>query len=233
MSKKTIYLGIVAMLISISSNIVHAQFAGDVFFQEPSIVIPQGESGVLSVQSFAGALPIGAIQIDINFDSTTLDIRGIQASSEFDEEGELVSQKQDNLISLVLVNSSSNSEPIGVVDLFSFEVVPTAAATINSISTISIDRTQYLYADFTTETSGIGLSAEVIVGATQLAARSAVLTKTIPPSQPMVLSEGDTLFDRGSKLRRRGVTFPMQTQGFQGHETSWVTLEPEQSVQRE
>lgn len=58
----------------LASTHSYAQFAGDVFFDEPSVAVDQGETRELSLSVFSGASVFGGAQIRLTYDLSLIHI---------------------------------------------------------------------------------------------------------------------------------------------------------------
>ena len=113
------------------SSVCWAQFAGDVFFKNPSIAAEAGGTAEFEVQAFTGSRPLGAAHLDFIYDPSLLEVVAVKAGDavEFVDDG-LMSKRRSaaGLTSFVALNSVSLNNPFGTVSFAKITVRPLASA---------------------------------------------------------------------------------------------------------
>lgn len=139
-----------------------AQFVGDVFFAEPSVVIAEGGTGQLQLALFAGDKVFGATRAALKFDATKMQIVDVQAPAVGGLTPALQWKVTGGELRLLVVNGESLQKPIGTVTLARITVKPLGSA--GQQFTVTSEVSDALAADRTTFRVGTGFSAQVSVG---------------------------------------------------------------------
>ncbi len=178
-----------------------AQFPGDVFFLEPSVAVPAGQSAELEVVLFAGADPFGAAHVEIEIEPGSARVEVVEVpTAEFQDAS--VYEVADGLVSAVVLNSGALDGPIGTVSLLRLQIVPLVP--VGSTVELGI-RVRSLLLQSTEALAGQGFSGEVLV-----VPSTAELPNSAETGAPKSLVKDLVPADpRASGMRRPG---------------SWVTL---------
>lgn len=195
----------VGLLASVVASAACAQFAGDVYFAQPSVAIPEGGAADMEVMTFSGSEPVGAVHVELLYDSAELEIVEVEAGSatEF-QDGFVYDAVEPGRTAFVGLNSASLTDPFGTVSLARIEVRPIAAAGSRVPLTLSVR--QFLGTD-SQALPAQGFDGEVVVtsplsGATSAAVAASPLRATAalrPPTEP-------SLDRRASSMARPGQT---------------------------
>ncbi|MGB0514203.1 MAG: cohesin domain-containing protein [Wenzhouxiangellaceae bacterium] len=187
---------------------VQAQFAGDLFFAEPSVAIPADGQGTLEVQVFAGAETFGAAQFELLFDPTRLEVVSVRPGDAPELQEVFSVRRENGRVAIIVANSGSLDVPFGTASLARVDVRPLAPA--GSVIPIQTRVQGVLRQDTIPFASPGGLGGEVVVsaaGATPLGTASTrqadVSTVTAEP--------GSALHDRVTRLRPDGATVTLMT----------------------
>lgn len=149
-----------------------AQFAGDVFFANPSIAIVEGGQSQIEVMAFMGDSTFGAVQLNLTYDPAKLAIVSVQPGSTPELQNGFTIRQQGGVLSIIALNGASDTTPIGTVSLALIEVAPlTAAGTVVNVDS-NVDTV--LRQDSTAFSSPNGFGAEIVV--------------TNPPNNPATIS---------------------------------------------
>lgn len=140
-----------------------AQFVGDVFFVEPSMVVPQGETGYLQLALFTGSKPFGAARASVLFDAAKLEIVSVEPVSIGSVTPKINWQNASGVLRLVIVNGQSLTAPFGSVTLARIGFRPLAV--LGERVTLSSEVQQPYTADRAPLPAGSGFGAEITVGA--------------------------------------------------------------------
>jgi len=177
--------------------VAKAQFVGDVFSSEPSVIASTGDIASVSFEAFVGDAPFGASQITLTYDPTLIKYSAVQLDNRFDTLGGNYVQEQEGEIKIILANTESLTTPRGTVDLFqvNFEVLA-ASGTVP----VSITNNGLLLAD-STDITGRGFGAEIVLSGS---IPVPVFKTSDSSKKPLIITEQSPLFDRVSKLARRG-----------------------------
>lgn len=179
-----------------------AQFAGDVFFIEPSVAIPAGEQKRVEVAAFAGAATFGAAQFDLLFNPAELEIIAVHPGDS-PELQEGFSYRHDNgKVSIIAVNGASHTSPIGTVSLGFIEVRPLAPA--GSIVRIRANVQAMLQQDSTAFAASNGFGLDIAV--TSPEAGNLTNRQANATAQPGVTGD---IVQRALELRPKGSTVTM------------------------
>lgn len=170
-----------------------AQFQGDVYFEDASVIaVPNGNVS-LDLQAFTGTSVLGAGHFQVTYDVNVLEFESFELSS-----GSVLSSHVDStsgIINFLLVNDESNIEPIGTVSLGDLNFRTLSQETVTLVRLEVLDLLEH-------ETSRFrefnGFSAEVIVSSSNL---SRAVVSSDPPIQ---LLQGAAQAERVLKLRRAG-----------------------------
>ena len=63
--RSAIMVVMILLGLAVLAHTASAQFAGDLFFKEPSIAVAQNHTGRLTLQAFAGSDPLGAVHVEL------------------------------------------------------------------------------------------------------------------------------------------------------------------------
>jgi len=201
--KLRILIFITAMVSLSHSTNSFAQFAGDVFFQDPSVAASTGGEVSLSLQTFAGADAFGAAQLGVSWPQADLTLISVTPNQIFTDNGGFVVENSGGFSSFVLGNAESLDSPIGTVDLVT--VVFRVDAAAGTVIPVDVELTDYLFTDGT-QNFGRALGAEIVSTAGLTESVSANDESILNGSEGLVVSiqEGDPLFDRAARLRQPG-----------------------------
>lgn len=124
------------VLLGLFSTSAFAQFAGDVFFEDPSVAAPRGQQVILRVQTFTGSTVLGAAHLVLRFDPGSLAIDEVRAgkAAEFDE---LFVQTGVGEVTVLMMNGASLENPFGTVDLL--EVVARPVASVGRDTEVTLE----------------------------------------------------------------------------------------------
>jgi hypothetical protein len=106
--------------VTVCAGAAQAQFVGDVFFETPSLTAKQGEAAEFKLQTFAGAQSLGAFHVELSFNATELEVQEITPNGEFARVSAI--DRKPGVISIVGLNGTSLTEPIGTVALATIKV---------------------------------------------------------------------------------------------------------------
>lgn len=105
-----------------------AQFAGDVFFAEPSVAAASGASVTLEIQVFTGATVAAGFHFDVEYNPDELTIEKIEPGSADEFQNVLSSFRSTGKLTIVTLNDQSLTEPFGTVSIAKVTVKVKAAA---------------------------------------------------------------------------------------------------------
>src|SRR5262245_4744806 len=74
LTKIAISCGLALAILLLRAPQAAAQLSGDLFLAVPSMAVPEGGTGELSVLVFAGAGAVGAAHIEVRFDPAAMEI---------------------------------------------------------------------------------------------------------------------------------------------------------------
>jgi len=176
----------------------NAQFVGDIFSSEPSVIASTGDVASVSFEAFIGDAPFGASQITLTYDPSLLKYNTVQLDSRFNTVGGNYVEEQEGELNIILANTESLTMPRGTVDLFqiNFEVLADSGTV-----PVNIVNNGLLLAD-STDITGRGFGAEIVLvsgNAPILALKASNSLK-----KPLVVTDKSPLFNRVTKLARRG-----------------------------
>ncbi|MEZ5652529.1 MAG: cohesin domain-containing protein [Burkholderiaceae bacterium] len=171
----------------------HAQFVGDIFFVNPSVVAPAGGTGSLDLSIFSGSSVFGAVKASIRFDSTKLRVIDVEPIAAGQPLLTLKWKLVDGEIRFIAVNGASLVEPIGTVGLvrITFRAIGSAGDTVQISSSVD----QAIGADQSVLRQGTGFGAEVNIGVVAAATNTKGLATL--PTDP-------TVVDRARRTRPIG-----------------------------
>ena len=200
-----------AVMVLLDTHLVQAQFPGDAFFSQPSIVIPEGGQGTLQLQAFVGSDTFGAIHVTLLYDPSQLEIVSVQPGTSSVVQNGFTFTRVDagiSRINIIALNSQSLTRPIGTVSLALLEVRPLAAA--GSVINIRNVLRQTLRQDSSAFFVPRGFAAEIVVtdpGTT--VARSARIVKASRPVTVVTETSDADLYSRATALRPVGSTLDL------------------------
>lgn len=140
-----------------------AQFAGDIFFTRPSVSVPAGGTGELELALFSAASPFGVAEVELSYDPAAVEIVNVVLPP---NAGAVLRQQvasEPGLTRLVVVNTSSLSEPIGTVILAALTVRPLSG--VGNVIDISADQAGALNTAAEAYPNSNGANGEVVVTA--------------------------------------------------------------------
>ena len=179
---------------------VQAQFAGDVFFNNPSIAIAEGGKIQVEIQAFMGTSPFGAVQLDIVFDPTQLNIITVKPGSNEKLQNGFTFHEKDGVLSIIALNSESETVPIGTVSLVLIEVAPLTPA--GSVINVSTQVRTLLRQDSSAFSSSNGVGLEIAVTNPNPANTLENTLSTV--SSVTVVDSNNELYNRAFALRPEG-----------------------------
>ena len=111
---KKIAIHFLMVILAIGNS--HGQFSGDLFFKDPTILVENNESFNLDIEIFTGSQIFGAAQFELIFDSSLIQIDGIELN---ENEGDffLCYEEKPNRLLVAIVNDYSLQKPFGTVSL--------------------------------------------------------------------------------------------------------------------
>lgn len=156
----SIHPAALATIFSLFCNNAMAQFVGDVFFSNPSVLAPETGQVELELSTFAGNKPFGAMRAEIAFDSTKIQVVDVSSGAA----GPLVRwESGPDTVKILAINGASLTGPIGTVVLARIKMkVLAQAGTQISITSLPVEG---FYTDSAAIRKGIGYSAQISVGA--------------------------------------------------------------------
>jgi hypothetical protein len=194
------YIVLISLLAgSIFSSLSSAQFAGDVFFDTPSVAVPQNEIVDLSLSAFLGATVFGAAQVSLTYDPQKLEIVSVTAGTAQEIQSGFSYKLSPGQLGIIALNSVSLSKPIGTINLAKIKV--RSLAPVGSYTYISTQVQSMLRQDSSGFSSPDGFSAEILTTAS-----SANTTALKVNSQSLKLSAqtDEELKIRARQLRPEG-----------------------------
>jgi hypothetical protein len=114
------------VLLACLSSSAWAQYAGDVFFRDPSVAARQGEQATLEIQTFTGAQVLGGAHFILRFDPGQLSVEEVRPGASPQFQDALVSRPVAGGVGVVTLNGTSLSQPFGTVGLVDVVVRPLA-----------------------------------------------------------------------------------------------------------
>jgi hypothetical protein len=194
-------LGIFLIML-LKANWATAQFAGDIFFVTPSVVAVKGNVANLDLASFTGTTPFGAIQGQVGFDATKLELVSITAITTGKVTPFVQWKRTGGAIKFVVINASSLTLPFGTVPLLRLQFK--ATGNVGDRIAITTGIVSLLFANRTTMPTGTGRSGEIVIAASALrTAESLIGSETSPNFE----------FTTDESLRSRALT--MRPAGYQ------------------
>lgn len=195
---KYMFCGLFVVCALLFTPSVKAQFAGDLFFADPSVAIPEGEQGTLEVQVFSGSDTFGAAQFDLVFDPERIEVVSVRPGNVPELHDGLTFVQSEGRVSIIVVNSGSLDVPFGTSSLAEIEVRPLTAA--GSVISVGNQVEEVLRQDSTPYAFSAGLGAEVVV--TDAAAHAVSVQSE--SSEPVEVEPGSDLHNRILAMRRPG-----------------------------
>lgn len=188
-----------------------AQFPGDAFFVEPSIVVPEGGEGELRLAVFAGSDPLGAAHVELTWDPLLLDVIASPSEAEAFAQSTAI-EVEDGRLVIVAANAVSLTEPTASSDVATVIVRP-----LGQPGDRALLQSRVLGA-LTTSASAFGsaqgFAAEVIVGT---ADGGAALGRQAEAAPLRVVRADDlNLTHRAAALRPEGVAVVMYVRNSDG-----------------
>lgn len=185
-----------------------AQFAGDLFFADPSVAIPADGEGTLEVQVFAGAETFGAAQFELLFDPARLEVVSVRPGDTPELQEVFSVRREAGRVAIIVANSGSLDVPFGTASLARIDVRPQAPT--GSVIPIQTRVQGVLRQNTIPFASPSGLGGEVVVSAS--GATSLATSSTQQPDVPTVIAEpGSALYDRVTRLRHDGAIVTLMT----------------------
>jgi hypothetical protein len=114
------------VFLALLSSSAWAQFAGDVYFAEPSVAAGEGEPTTLEIQTFSGASALGGAHFVLRFDPAQLAIEAVRPGASPQFQDGLVSRPVPGGIGVVTLNGASVAHPFGTISLVEIVVRPLA-----------------------------------------------------------------------------------------------------------
>jgi hypothetical protein len=208
--RSAIMVVVILLGLAVLAHTVSAQFAGDLFFQEPSIAVAQNHTGRLTLQAFAGSDPLGAVHVELTYDSHALDIVDVIPGADFQAAGSTVSKVAPGQVVVVLANMVALDRPIGTIDLITIEA--RAMAPPGTIIPIEVARRGYLHTDGSANTTGQPFGAEIVVGTpTPHGSRARLRASEIDTQEGTAPAPVGDVYDRAARLRPPGATVTLYT----------------------
>ena len=186
-----------------------AQFVGDVFFTEPSIVVPQGSIGYLQLALFTGNKPFGATRASVQYDASKLELVSVVPISNGTLTPKIDWHRDGNTLHLVAVNGQSKSNPFGTVTLAKIGLRPNAS--IGERIALSSAVQQAYASDRSALKKGSGFGAEISVGVPTASATSPTLHALDKHAPTLMVSPASDLGARAQRLRAPGNLVEIQT----------------------
>lgn len=183
----------------ISAQPASAQFVGDVYFIQPSIAVPSGNSGDLELAIFTGDKPFGATVVTLTFDPARVSIEGITEGINADDKLRLQWVIENGVVRIVAVNANSLQQPFGSVAIAKLRVRATGAPGERIVIRSAVSKA--LFADRSLVRAGTGFDAEIIIGQPQSAAAGPTI----------LLGNQSPLAERAKRLRPPGSEVRMIT----------------------
>lgn len=184
--------------LALLSSSAFAQFAGDVFFADPSVVAGQGEPTTLEIQTFSGASALGGAHFVLRFDPAQLAIDAVRPGASPEFRDALVTSPVAGGIGVVTLNAASLAQPFGTIRLVEVVVRPLAPPGTDvdlSIEVVSL-----------VDTESVPLPAVRGLSATIAVAPAVQLQAAALAADPGAVDEGDAVdaivYD--SPMRRPG-----------------------------
>jgi len=199
------HLAILTILLGLIAGAAHAQFAGDMFFADPSVAVPEGGTATMEVQLFSGATAVGATQFDLVYDPTQVEVVAVEpgTTKEF-ENGVSSAPAAPGRTGIVTLNGASLDHPFGTESLARVTLRPLAGA--GSRVQLGIQVRSLLRTSSTPFPAGRGFSGElVVVSANQPAQAPAKAKATVDRTAPAQGAAADADHtSRALALRRPG-----------------------------
>ena len=194
----------ITFLSVLAAGTAHAQFPGDVFVDQPSIIAQPGDTVQVKVQGFSGGIPFGASGAEISFDPALLEIVSI------DREEDTGLVEPDALLQepgrawVAVVNGQQLDGPVGTVELstLTFRVSDTASGFVP----VTVTHRGYVSTDGTPLPFSRGFGASIFVQPPQSQLQASSSRRA--SSEPLDQTVGDSVLQaRAAELRRPG--FPV------------------------
>jgi hypothetical protein len=182
------------LVLSLSGTHAEAQFAGDLFFVTPSVVVTSGSTGTLELALFSGDRPFGATRAQVRFDPARLQVVSVEPATNAGLPTTLESRVSAGLIELVVLNGRSLSAPIGSVKLARLQFRANGPAGTRSALTTSVSGA--IDSQRNALRLGTGLGAEVVVAGSS--------AKTAPMSFKDAVALSSDLERRALEMRPPG-----------------------------
>jgi hypothetical protein len=163
---------IIGIFLVLGAN-AHAQFMGDVFFENPSIIVPKGQVKDIELSIFAGDRPFGAALTQLRFDPKKLEVVKIEPLATSDVLPVLKQETSEGNITIAVVNGTVLDKPIGGVVLARISVRAIGETSDQTIITTAV--TSAYSADRKPYPQGDGWSAEISIGSEDAEATAAAL----------------------------------------------------------
>jgi len=174
MNIKMKYKLILGCLVFAFCQVTQAQFAGDIFFAEPSVSVSEGEEVQVELLTFSGAVPFGAVQVELDYDPTQLEITQVEKGNAVELQSVFkAKQLAPGKASFIAVNSDSTTSPIGTVSIATFVIKPLVSA--GSLVNVSSNVIKILDADSNEYGQSNGFGLEVAVTAASQTTQTLVL----------------------------------------------------------
>jgi len=102
-----------------------AQFAGDLFFIDPSVSVAVGGTATLELALFTGGDAFGIAQAEVSFDGNEMELVGVSLPDGVsDPVLQQFTKTESGVLNVITLNAVSKTEPIGSVIVAKLEVRP-------------------------------------------------------------------------------------------------------------
>lgn len=195
----------------LASTHSYAQFAGDVFFDEPSVAVDQGETRELSLSVFSGASVFGGAQIRLTYDPSELEIVDIKVGNTEEIQDFFRFQESPGEIEFMTLNTKSLEVPFGTINLAKITV--RAIAPPGTVALVNSSIESMLKGDSSQFSNSSGFSSEVVITAPPSMSRSTtqlVSRNTTPSPELSATGDDPQLKERALALRPEGSTVTLK-----------------------
>ncbi len=138
-----------------------AQFVGDIFFEQPTVTVVEGDTAELIVNLFTGTRPHGGVAFDLLFNSSELVVEDVRLSPGSGLDAVSFLQKVQR-VGIAAFNDSSTSSPIGTASIATIVVRPLGQA--GDSTSVGIEPIQVVDANggFFSQSNGFGATITVV-----------------------------------------------------------------------
>lgn len=112
------------LLFIFSPSVAIGAFPGDVYFDVPSVTVEQQSTTELGIDSFVGTESLGAVHLEIDYDSSMIKIVEVSLGSSNELQDSFFYKDSIGKLSILTANNKSLEKPIGTVSIAKIRIKP-------------------------------------------------------------------------------------------------------------